>query len=247
MFFLVVVVIGVSQLMFTVPTTPPSIDTGEVTQLKAELHKLLEENKQIGQLQEDNKHLKEKVHKMEDIVETMQSTTGNNDTTKDDKIKDLTSQKHNLTHVVEDLQKALKEAKAAQTQTSKPIIIKEGEYESPPDFVITDYENLVSLVNNYNIYGAVRNADKFELEEGFIPIVIRVFNKHEYFGFALENYRNVKDIDKTMIIVSHDGIFPEMFKLVQGIDFCQVKQIIHPYSGHLLTNRFPGKDTYPTT
>lgn len=60
---------------------------------------------------------------------------------------------------------------------------------TPANNVITHKDTLVYLLNNFNTYGEIRNKDKFELEENFIPIVVRVYNKHEYFGYALEHYR----------------------------------------------------------
>lgn len=63
-----------------------------------------------------------------------------------------------------------------------------------PQNVVTNKDTLLYLLDNFNTYGTIRNADKFTLEKDFIPIVIRVYNKYEYFGWALENYRKVKGI-----------------------------------------------------
>jgi alpha-1,6-mannosyl-glycoprotein beta-1,2-N-acetylglucosaminyltransferase len=108
--------------------------------------------------------------------------------------------------------------------------------------VITHYDGLVYIQKYFNAHGEILNKEKFTLAPDFIPIVIRVFDKHEYVKFTVDHYRNVVGINETMIVFSHDGIFPEVFKVVESIDFCQVKQIVHPYSLHTLTNRFPGKD-----
>lgn len=252
LFFLVVVVIGLSQVMYF---TPQPTDTdpggeeklkGEISQLKAENAGLKEENsglkkanEKLGSANQDNARLSQKLKELEDTIALITHEDGKEGDEGDVEalhvqIQQLVSQNSNLTKQLQELA-AIKEEMGIP-----PTMGPNGDEDLST--VITNYDNLVSLVKNFNTYGAIRNADKFTLEEGFIPIVIRVFNKHEYFGYALENYRKVKGIEKTMIIVSHDGIFPEMFKLVQNIDFCQVKQIIHPYSGHLLTNRFPGPD-----
>ncbi|EFA75769.1 predicted protein [Heterostelium album PN500] len=108
--------------------------------------------------------------------------------------------------------------------------------------VITSKDMLTYFISNFNKNRKVLNADKFKLAPNHIPIVIRVFNKPQYFKVVLDFYRQVEGIEETMIIVSHDGIFKEMFDLVESIDFCQVRQIIHPYSSQVLSNRFPGKD-----
>lgn len=60
---------------------------------------------------------------------------------------------------------------------------------TPPNNVVTHKDTLVYLLKNFNTYGEIRNRDKFKLEDNFIPIVVRVYNKHEYFGYALEHYR----------------------------------------------------------
>lgn len=73
------------------------------------------------------------------------------------------------------------------------------------------------------------NAKKFTLEEGHIPIVMLVHSRVLYFQHTVEQYRQVKNINKTVMVISHDGIFPEVLDLVLGIDFCQVKQLVFPY------------------
>ena len=44
----------------------------------------------------------------------------------------------------------------------------------------------------------------------------------------MEALKKVKGIEKTLLVVSHDSLQKEMLQLVGDIDFCQVKQIIHP-------------------
>lgn len=43
-----------------------------------------------------------------------------------------------------------------------------------------------------------------------------------------------------VLMRSHDGQYPEVEALVQGITFCQVKQIHAPYSPHIFRSSFPG-------
>jgi len=50
----------------------------------------------------------------------------------------------------------------------------------------------------------------------------------------------MEGIEETLLIVSHDGFFPEMDAIVKRIRFCQVKQIYAPFSPHLFPNSFPG-------
>lgn len=74
------------------------------------------------------------------------------------------------------------------------------------------------------------NHRKFTLEENFIPIVLLVHDRTDYLQEVLNQYRSVVDISKTILVISHDGIYPEVLDLVLSIDFCQVKQLIFPYS-----------------
>eukprot|EP01103_Thecamoeba_quadrilineata_P006571 TRINITY_DN1629_c0_g1_i1.p1 TRINITY_DN1629_c0_g1~~TRINITY_DN1629_c0_g1_i1.p1 ORF type:complete len:176 (-),score=26.59 TRINITY_DN1629_c0_g1_i1:650-1177(-) len=72
--------------------------------------------------------------------------------------------------------------------------------------------------------------------------MIRVAKKARYFEAALNRWRKVKDISKTILIISHDALDPAMFNLVDKIDFCQTKQIIHRYSGNILIDHHPGDE-----
>ncbi|GAM20016.1 hypothetical protein SAMD00019534_031910 [Acytostelium subglobosum LB1] len=110
-----------------------------------------------------------------------------------------------------------------------------------PKVVLTDKDMLTYFIDYFNEHSEVLNKNKFKLADNHIPIVIRVFNKPQYFKVVLEFYKRLPRISETMLIISHDGIFKDMFDLVSAIDFCQVKQIIHPYSSQVLSNRFPGK------
>ncbi|KAF6153746.1 hypothetical protein GIB67_000979 [Kingdonia uniflora] len=86
-----------------------------------------------------------------------------------------------------------------------------------------------------------RNLDIFpKLGKDHIPIVLYVHNRPQYLHVVVRSLSKVKGISETLLIVSHDGYFEEMNKIVEGIRFCQVKQIFAPYSPHLFTESFPG-------
>lgn len=85
------------------------------------------------------------------------------------------------------------------------------------------------------------NLDLFpKLAKDHITIVLYVHNRPQYLKIVVEGLAKVKGISETLLIVSHDGSFEEMNKIVEGIRFCQVKQIFAPYSPHLFSNSFPG-------
>ncbi|KAI8008256.1 Alpha-1,6-mannosyl-glycoprotein 2-beta-N-acetylglucosaminyltransferase [Camellia lanceoleosa] len=85
------------------------------------------------------------------------------------------------------------------------------------------------------------NLDKFpKLAKDHVTIVLYVHNRPQYLRVVVESLSRVVGIGETLLVVSHDGYFEEMNKIVEGIKFCQVKQIFSPYSPHVFNNSFPG-------
>ncbi|KAJ0963539.1 hypothetical protein J5N97_028661 [Dioscorea zingiberensis] len=86
-----------------------------------------------------------------------------------------------------------------------------------------------------------RNSDRFpNLAKDHIKIVLYVHNRPQYLQVVVRSLSAVEGIGETLLIVSHDGYYKEMDEIVQGIKFCQVKQIFAPYSPHLFPDSFPG-------
>lgn len=86
-----------------------------------------------------------------------------------------------------------------------------------------------------------RNLDLFPtLSEDHVKIVLYVYNRPHYLQVVVDSLAKVEGIEETLLIVSHDGFFPEMDAIVKRIRFCQVKQIYAPFSPHLFPNSFPG-------
>ncbi|KAG6572221.1 Alpha-1,6-mannosyl-glycoprotein 2-beta-N-acetylglucosaminyltransferase, partial [Cucurbita argyrosperma subsp. sororia] len=87
----------------------------------------------------------------------------------------------------------------------------------------------------------LRNLDLYpNLAKDHIPILLYVHNRPQYLRVVIDSLSKVTGISETLLIVSHDGYFEEMDKLVQNIRFCSVKQIFAPYSPHLFPDSFPG-------
>uniref|UniRef100_A0A803QI24 Alpha-1,6-mannosyl-glycoprotein 2-beta-N-acetylglucosaminyltransferase n=1 Tax=Cannabis sativa TaxID=3483 RepID=A0A803QI24_CANSA len=86
-----------------------------------------------------------------------------------------------------------------------------------------------------------RNRDLYpRLPKNHITIVLYVHNRPQYLKVVVESLSHVVGISETLLIVSHDGYFEEMNKIVKSIRFCQVKQIFAPYSPHVFPDSFPG-------
>ncbi|EYU20731.1 hypothetical protein MIMGU_mgv1a026909mg, partial [Erythranthe guttata] len=86
-----------------------------------------------------------------------------------------------------------------------------------------------------------RNLDLHPtLAKNHIVIVLYVHNRPQYLQVAIDSLSKVVGISETLLIISHDGYYKEMNKIVEKIKFCQVKQIFAPYSPHIFPNSFPG-------
>ncbi|KAK6149174.1 hypothetical protein DH2020_016699 [Rehmannia glutinosa] len=86
-----------------------------------------------------------------------------------------------------------------------------------------------------------RNLDLYpKLAKDHIVIVLYVHNRPQYLQVVVDSLSFVSGISETLLILSHDGYFEEMNKIVENIKFCQVKQIFAPYSPHIFPGDFPG-------
>nr|ACU19923.1 unknown [Glycine max] len=86
-----------------------------------------------------------------------------------------------------------------------------------------------------------RNLDLYPtLAKDRIVVVLYVHNRPQYLKVVVESLSQVVGISETLLIVSHDGYIEEMNKIIDGIKFCQVKQIYATYSPHLFSDSFPG-------
>lgn len=86
-----------------------------------------------------------------------------------------------------------------------------------------------------------RNLDLYpNLGKNRIIFVLYVHNRPEYLRIVIDSLSRVDGINETLLIVSHDGYFDEMVKIVESIKFCLVKQIFAPYSPHVFPTAFPG-------
>ncbi|KAG0620513.1 hypothetical protein M758_4G221900 [Ceratodon purpureus] len=86
-----------------------------------------------------------------------------------------------------------------------------------------------------------RNRDLFPaLSDDRVVIVLYVHSRPKYLELVVSSLAEVRGINETLLIVSHDGFYEEMNTIVESIRFCQVKQIFAPWSPHLYTDQFPG-------
>lgn len=111
-----------------------------------------------------------------------------------------------------------------QKQTSKPLSLKKK----------------IALFNDEQ---KIFNEEKFgPISKDTILITIQVHTRIDYLRYLIDSFKNAKDIDKVLLIFSHDVYDNAINQLVRAIDFCMVMQIYYPYSIQLYPNTFPGTD-----
>lgn len=109
-----------------------------------------------------------------------------------------------------------------------------------------DYQNLTQIkreILKINQEQRVHNLNKFGLR--FTPdsvvIVIQIHDRWEYLKLLIESLQNVKNIEKSLLVFSHDVYSEDLNTLVQGIVFAPVLQIFFPHSLQLHPKSFPGE------
>lgn len=131
-----------------------------------------------------------------------------------------------------------------------------------------DIINTEQSVKNEDIFGAVDNNNTLaiivvqvhdrlqylrQLIISFsqVRIILTVFRIGEsilisktsilFLFLKYRNYFQAKDIDRTLIIFSHDVWDEDVNQLINSIDFAKILQIFYPYSIQTHSNTFPGE------
>lgn len=79
-------------------------------------------------------------------------------------------------------------------------------------------------------------------ESRFVVLLVQVHNRSQYLTELIDSLREVKYINESLVIFSHDVEDPNLNTLVRSIDFCATLQIFYPYSIQLYPHEFPGLD-----
>ncbi|XP_037972038.2 alpha-1,6-mannosyl-glycoprotein 2-beta-N-acetylglucosaminyltransferase isoform X2 [Plutella xylostella] len=94
--------------------------------------------------------------------------------------------------------------------------------------------NDAQTIYNEDIFGPVQNDT--------VIIAIQVHTRITYLRHLIVSLAQAKDIERTLLIFSHDYYDEEVNDLVRSIDFTKVMQIFYPYSIQTHPNEFPGVD-----
>ncbi|XP_063836292.1 alpha-1,6-mannosyl-glycoprotein 2-beta-N-acetylglucosaminyltransferase-like isoform X6 [Ostrinia nubilalis] len=94
--------------------------------------------------------------------------------------------------------------------------------------------NDAQYIHNEDIFGPVQNDT--------IIIAIQVHTRLTYLRHLIVSLAQARDIDRTLLVFSHDYYDEEINTLVRSIDFTKVMQIFYPYSIQTHPYEFPGTD-----
>ncbi|RWS20569.1 alpha-1:6-mannosyl-glycoprotein 2-beta-N-acetylglucosaminyltransferase-like protein, partial [Leptotrombidium deliense] len=94
--------------------------------------------------------------------------------------------------------------------------------------------NLEQKILNENIFGPFKPEDTI--------IAMQVHDRIDYFTLAISALQQVRGIERTLLIFSHDVFDSEINRIVRGIKFAKVMQIFYPNSTQLFPHSFPGED-----
>lgn len=94
-------------------------------------------------------------------------------------------------------------------------------------FPVVDITNLTMIraaIKKINDEQHIYNLRKFglKLNSESTVIVIQAHNRAEYLKILLDSLRNVRGIERALVIVSHDVYSETLNTIVQSVDFCPV-------------------------
>jgi len=111
------------------------------------------------------------------------------------------------------------------------------------DKTMSDSDRILERINILNEDQSVRNEDVFGAVDNrtLAVIVVQVHNRIQYLRQLVISFSQARDIEKTLLVFSHDFWDPEINDLVASIDFAKTLQIFYPFSIQTHQNTFPGE------
>lgn len=131
---------------------------------------------------------------------------------------------------------------ATVTETLQEIPLEEDiQSTATSKFQYSSVLDMRTSVYDSNFKQVIQNGDKFP-DGPEVVIVVQVHNRPAYLRMLIQSLENAEDVDRFLVIFSHDYFSEEISNLVKGITFCKVLQIYFPYSRQLYPAEFPGQD-----
>lgn len=97
---------------------------------------------------------------------------------------------------------------------------------SGPEFygnlTLSEIKNMIWQRNRNQV---IHNLDLFDLpvDESAIVVVVQVHNRPEYLRHLVASLEKARDIERTLVIFSHDFYSEELDTIITSIDFCPVR------------------------
>lgn len=107
-----------------------------------------------------------------------------------------------------------------------------------------EQQRILDRIRELNGEQSIRNEDIFgpvSDNSTLAVIVVQVHNRLQYLRQLIISLSQAKDIEKTLIVFSHDFWEPEVNDLVASVDFAKTLQIFYPFSIQTHPHTFPGQ------
>ncbi|XP_050389935.1 alpha-1,6-mannosyl-glycoprotein 2-beta-N-acetylglucosaminyltransferase [Patella vulgata] len=105
---------------------------------------------------------------------------------------------------------------------------------------LNDTHDLQKLFDDFNKDQKIRNSNyNLDLSDSGIVILVQVHDREKELKMLVDSLKNVKDIEKCLVVFSHDLFLPKINNVIESIDFCSVMQIFFPYAEQIMKNKFP--------
>lgn len=102
---------------------------------------------------------------------------------------------------------------------------------------------VVPIIETLNRRGAILNDRTLPpVEQGYVPLLVLVHRRHTYVRGMIDSLRKIVNIEKTLVIFSCDGFFPEVLQAILEVTFVRVKIIYYPVPISMLGPAYPGFD-----
>ncbi|KAK0157793.1 hypothetical protein PV328_011485 [Microctonus aethiopoides] len=108
------------------------------------------------------------------------------------------------------------------------------------DLDLIEIQRYIQRANNEQ---KILNDDAFApLSQDSPIIIIQVHSRLTYLRHLIVSLAQAKDIERVLLVFSHDVWSPDINYLIQSVNFCRVMQIFYPYSIQTHPYTFPGED-----
>ena len=86
------------------------------------------------------------------------------------------------------------------------------------------FQEIQEHITRINSAQTILNLDTYDLRAGSdtVVVVIQVHNRAEYLRHLVDSFSNARNIDKVLLIFSHDFFSSEVEEIVHSITFCPV-------------------------